>query len=120
MALKAATYDPATAVTLKLSTLLGYSRKDWFEIEFVADADNTGSIFMGPSTLDETGANATMELKPGYSKRWGPYNAGGGFVLDPELLYLAGATEGDKCYVNGITAHGRRIPLQGFGEVTDA
>lgn len=120
MALKAAQYDPATAPVLVLSTILGYSRKDWFEIEFVADADNTGSIFLGPSTVQTDGTDATLELKPGYSKRWGPYNAGGGFVLDPTTLYLAGPTEGDKCYINGITAHGRRIPLQGFGEVTDA
>ena len=119
MALKAGLFNGGTT-RAKTSTVISHTRKDWFEIEFVADADNTGSVYLGPVTVDDAGVDATMELKAGYSKRWGPYNAGGGFVLDPTTLYIVGSAAAQKCMVNGITAEGRRIPLQGPGEVTDA
>lgn len=118
MAHKGALFNGGTT-RAKLSTLLSHSRKDWFEIEFVADADNTGSVFLGPVTVDDAGVDAWMELKAGYSKRYGPYSPAG-FVLDPTTYYVVGSAASQKCMITAITAEGRRIPVQGPGTVTDS
>ena len=119
MALKGGKFDGG-ATRAKVSTVLSYTRKDWFEIEFVADPNNTGQVYLGPVTVAAAGTDAYIQLNAGYSKRYGPYNAGGGFVLDPATLYIVGSAASQICYVNAITAEGRRIPLQGPGVQTGA
>lgn len=119
MALKGGLFNGGTT-RAKVSTVLGFSRKDWFELEFVADPDNSGQVYLGPVTVDNTGTDAYIQLNAGYSKRFGPYNAGGGFVLDPTTLYVVGSAASQICYINGITAEGRRFPVQGPGTVTDS
>lgn len=117
MALKGGLFDGGTT-RAKVSTVLSYTRKDWFELEFVADPDNTGQVYLGPVTVTDAGVAAYIQLNAGFSKRYGPYNAGGGFVLDPTALYVIGSAASQKCYINGITAEGRRIPIQGPGVQT--
>ena len=119
MALKSGQFDGGT-VRAKVSTVISHTRKDFFEIEFVADPNNTGQVYLGPVTVTDAGVAATMQLNAGYSKRFGPYNAGGGFILDPTTLYVVGSAASQVCYINAITAEGRRIPIQGPGTVTDS
>jgi hypothetical protein len=118
MALKSGQFDGGTT-RAKVSSVISHTRKDWFEIEFVADPDNTGTVYLGPVTVDNAGTDAVMKLKAGYSKRFGPYHQGS-FQLDPTTLYVVGSAASQVCYVNAITAEGRRIPIQGPGTVTDA
>jgi len=119
MALKGGLFNGGTT-RAKVSTVMSYTRKDFFEIEFVADPNNTGQVYLGPVTVTDAGVDAYIQLNAGYSKRYGPYNAGGGFVLDPAALYIVGSAASQVCYVNAITAEGRRIPLQGPGVQTGA
>jgi len=119
MALKGGLFDGGTA-RAKVSTVISYTRKDFFEIEFVADPNNTGQVYLGTVAVSSVGANAFIQLNAGYSKRYGPYHSGGGFVLDPTTLYVIGSAASQVCYINAITAEGRRIPLQGPGTVTDS
>lgn len=118
MALKSGQFNGGTT-RAKTSTVISYTRKDFFEIEFVADPDNSGSVYLGPVTVDDAGTDAVMQLKAGFSKRFGPYNQGS-FQLDPTVLYVVGSAAGQICFINAITAEGRRIPLQGVGTVTDS
>lgn len=118
MALKAGKFDGGTT-RAKVSTVISHTRQDWFEIEFVADPDNTGQVYLGPVTVTQAGVDATLQLNAGFSKRFGPYNQGS-FQLDPTTLYVVGSAASQVCYINGITAEGRRIPIQGPGTVTDS
>jgi hypothetical protein len=110
MALKAGQFNGGTT-RAKVSTVIGYTRQDLFEIEFVADPENTGKVYLGPVTVDLNGVAATMQLNAGASKRFGPYNQGS-FRMDLTALYVVGSAASQVCYVNAITAEGRRIPLQ--------
>jgi len=110
MALKAGQFNGGTT-RAKVSTVISYTRQDLFEIEFVADPDNSGKVYLGPVTVDLNGVAATMQLNAGASKRFGPYHQGS-FQMDLAALYIVGSAASQVCYVNAITAHGRRIPLQ--------
>jgi|GEM_PF-2794592 len=114
MALKAGLFDGGTT-RAKVSTVISLTKRDLFEIELYADADNTGSVYWGPVTVDNAGANAYGELKAGYTKRWGPYHSGS-FQIDLTSLYVVGSAASQKCYINAITADGRRFPVQGPGD----
>lgn len=117
MALKAGLFDGGTT-RAKVSTVISHTKQDFYELELYADADNTGSVYWGPVTVASTGANAYGELKAGYTKRW--YVGGAPFRIDTTALYVVGSAASQKCYINGITAEGRRIPIQGPGTVTDS
>lgn len=110
MALKAGKFDGGST-RAKTSTVISHTRQDLFEIEFVADPNNTGNVFLGPVTVDLNGVDATMQLVAGASKRFGPYNKGS-FKMNLEALYIVGSAASQICYVNAITAEGRRLPLQ--------
>ena len=110
MALKAGKFNGG-ATRAKVSTVISLTRQDLFEIEFVADPANSGSVYLGPVTVDSAGVDATMRLVAGASKRFGPYHDGS-FQIDLESLYVVGSAASQICYVNAITAQGRRIPLQ--------
>lgn len=110
MALKSGTFNGGTTPA-KVSTVIALTKQDLFEIEFVADPGNSGNVYLGPSTVTSAGANATLRLAAGASKRYGPYNQGS-FQIDLESLYVVGSAAGQLCYINAITAQGRRIPLQ--------
>lgn len=110
MALKAGKFNGGTT-RAKVSTVIGHTRQDFFEVEFVADPGNSGNVFLGPVTVDLAGVDATMKLVAGASKRFGPYHKGS-FRMDLAALYVVGSAASQVCYVNAITAEGRRIPLQ--------
>jgi hypothetical protein len=110
MALKSGRFNGGTT-RAKVSTVISHTRQDLFEIEFVADPTNTGSVYLGPVTVDLSGTDAYMKLIAGAAKRFGPYNQGS-FQIDLEALYVVGSAASQVCYVNAITADGRRIPLQ--------
>jgi len=95
----------------KLSTILSYTRQDFFEVEVVADQDNAGEVYLGPVTVTNAGVDAVMKLKGGNYKRFGPYSFGA-FRMNLENLYVVGSAASQVAYVNAITADGRRIPLQ--------
>ena len=110
MSLKAGKFDGGTT-RAKTSTVISYTRQDLFEIEFVADPDNSGKVYLGPVTVDLNGVDAYIQLNAGASKRFGPYHHGS-FQIDLESLYVVGSAASQVCYINAITAHGRRLPLQ--------
>jgi hypothetical protein len=110
MALKAGKFNGGTT-RAKTSTVVSYTRQDLFELEFVADPANSGSVYLGPVTVDLNGVDATMRLVAGASKRFGPYHAGS-FQVELEALYVVGSAASQICYINAITADGRRLPLQ--------
>lgn len=110
MALKAGKFNGGTT-RAKVSTVISFTGTDLFEIEFVADPSNTGSVYLGPVTVDLAGVDATMKLVAGASKRFGPYHKGS-FRMDLTALYVVGSAASQVCYVNAITADGRRIPVQ--------
>jgi hypothetical protein len=110
MALKAGKFDGGTT-RAKTSTVISLTRQDLFEIEFVADPDNSGKVYLGPVTVDLNGVDAYIQLNAGASKRFGPYNQGS-FQMDLEALYIVGSAASQICCVTAITADGRRIPLQ--------
>jgi len=110
MALKSGQFNGGTT-RAKVSTVISLTRQDLFEIEFVADPANSGSVYLGPVTVDNAGVDAILRLVAGASKRFGPYNQGS-FQIDLESLYVVGSAASQLCYVTAITAEGRRIPLQ--------
>ena len=117
MALKAGLFDGGTT-RAKVSTVISHTRVDWLELELYADPDNSGIAYWGPVTITDAGVAAYGELKAGYTKRW--YCGGAPFKLDPTTLYVVGSAASQRVYINGITADGRRIPIQGPGTVTDS
>jgi len=110
MALKAGTFNGG-ASRAKLSSVIGHTRQDFFEVEVIADPANTGSVYLGPVTVTTAGVDATLRLVAGASKRYGPYNQGS-FQMDLSALYAVGSAAAQLLYVHAITAQGRRIPLQ--------
>jgi hypothetical protein len=110
MALKGGRFNGGTT-RAKVSTVISYTRQDLFEIEFIANPTNSGTVYLGPVTVDLNGVDAYTPLVAGASKRFGPYNQGS-FQMDLESLYVVGSAASQVCHISAITADGRRIPLQ--------
>ncbi len=110
MALKSGQFNGG-ATRAKLSTVISHTRQDFFEVEVIADPDNTGELYLGPVTVDSSGTDAVLKLKANASKRWGPFHAGS-FQMDLGALYVVGSAASQIAYVHAITAEGRRLPLQ--------
>lgn len=93
----------------KLSAVLSHTQQDFYEIEVVADQDNTGTVYGGPVTVTDAGVDAVFALKQGQSWRIAP---GSPFLMNLENLYVVGSAASQKLYVKAVRAAGRLIPRQ--------
>ncbi len=91
----------------KLSAVLGTTRKQFRQFVLYTDPDNTGSVYLGPSTVTGVPANETFRLIKDKSLNLGPQDAGYPFVVDTEALYCVGSAADQILYVIANTDDAR-------------
>jgi hypothetical protein len=98
----AATGTAAVSLNTILSAVAG--REEFRQIDIKASATNTGSIFVGPSTVSAT--SAYVELAAGESWGLNPQSftspAGGDFKVDLSKIYIIGTNVADQAFVAAL------------------
>jgi hypothetical protein len=91
----------------KLSAVLGTSEKSFRQFTIYADAGNTGSVYIGPSTVTSVPANERLKLAAGVSMNLGPQSGDRPFVVDTEEWYVVGSAAGQVLFIQDVTDDGR-------------
>ena len=95
----------ASATAAALATVAGTTAQDLVQVLLKADDDNTGSIYVGASTVAANGSTgAHMRLKAGQSVTLGP---GSPFQADLTATYVRGSDGNQTCWVQVITGGSR-------------
>lgn len=95
------------ATRSKLSDVLGTTAKQYRQFTVWADAGNTGSVHLGPSTVAAAGTDAKLTLAAGQSVNLGPQGSDRPFVVDVERLYCVGSAASQVLYVIANVDDGR-------------
>lgn len=85
----------ATGTAVKLSTLI--SRKEFKQLDVIANSGNAAVIYLGPATVTAAGANAWVALAAG--KSWGArVDRADQLEIQFSELYIIG-TASDKAHI---------------------